>query len=151
MFFDDKYFMEEALKQARIAFEIDEVPVGSVLVKDGKILASAYNQRERLNDPTAHAEILVLREASNKLGSWRLEGSTLYVTLEPCPMCAGAIVLSRVKRLVFGATDAKAGAAGTLMNLLQDKRLNHQVDLTGGILAEESKALLQAFFSKLRN
>jgi tRNA(adenine34) deaminase len=146
MSFKDEYFMREALKQAQIAFEADEVPVGSVLVKDGKILACVHNQRESLNDPTAHAEILVLREASQKLSSWRLDDSTLYVTLEPCPMCAGAIVLARVKRLVFGAFDPKSGAAGTLMNLLNDNRLNHQVEICGGVLEEESKRLLRAFF-----
>lgn len=134
-----------------MAFDANEVPVGSVLIKDGEVVASAHNLREDLNDPTAHAEMLVLRDAAKKLSSWRLDGSTIYVTLEPCPMCAGAIVLARVKRLVFGTSDPKAGAAGTLMNLLNDERLNHQVDVRGGVLEKKSKALLQAFFARLRN
>lgn len=150
MSYQDEQFMQEALKQAQIAFEANEVPVGSVLVQDGEVVARAHNLRESLNDPTAHAEILVLRDAAVKLNSWRLDGSTIYVTLEPCPMCAGAIVLARVSRLVFGASDPKAGAAGTLMNLLSDERLNHQVEVRGGVLEEESKALLGAFFSRLR-
>jgi len=150
MSYQDEYFMQEALKQAQIAFKANEVPVGSVLVKDNKIIACAHNLREGLKDPTAHAEILVLRDAAKKLDSWRLDDSTIYVTLEPCPMCAGAIVLARVKRLVFGTFDPKAGAAGTLMNLLNDERLNHQVEVVGGVLEGESKALLHAFFSRLR-
>jgi len=147
----DEDFMREALKEAQIAFEEDEVPIGAVIVKDGEILAKAHNLREKLNDPTAHAELIAIRLASAKLNSWRLLDTTVYVTVEPCPMCAGAIVLARVKRLVFGATDPKAGAAGTLMNLLDDVRLNHQVEVTGGVLDEESRELLRTFFLQRRN
>jgi tRNA(adenine34) deaminase len=147
----DEYFMREALKEAQIAFEEDEVPIGAVIVKDGEILAKAHNLREQLNDPTAHAELIAIRLAAVRLNSWRLLDTTIYVTVEPCPMCAGAIVLARVKRLVFGATDPKAGAAGTLMNLLNDARLNHQVEITGGVLAEESRELLRTFFLQRRN
>jgi tRNA(adenine34) deaminase len=146
----DEYFMQEALKEAQRAFEVDEVPIGAVIVKDDEVLARAHNLREKLNDPTAHAELISIKSASAKLNSWRLLDTTLYVTLEPCPMCAGAIVLARIKRVVFGAIDPKAGAAGTLMNLLNDARLNHQVEFTSGVLAEESKKLLQSFFSRLR-
>jgi tRNA(adenine34) deaminase len=146
----DEHFMREALKEAQQAFEADEVPIGAVIVKDGEVLARAHNLREKLNDPTAHAELISIKSASAKLNSWRLLDTTLYVTLEPCPMCAGAIVLARIKRVVFGAIDPKAGAAGTLMNLLNDARLNHQVEFTSGVLAEESKKLLQSFFSRLR-
>jgi len=149
--FSDEDFMREALKEARRAFEEEEVPVGAVIVKDGEILARAHNLREKLNDPTAHAELIAIRLAAAKLNSWRLLDTTLYATVEPCPMCAGAIVLARVKRLVFGATDPKAGAAGTLMNLLDDGRLNHQVEVTGGVLEEESRELLRAFFLQRRN
>jgi tRNA(adenine34) deaminase len=147
----DENFMREALKEAQIAFEEDEVPIGAVIVKDGEILAKAHNLREKLNDPTAHAELIAIRLAAAKLNSWRLLDTTLYATVEPCPMCAGAIVLARVKRLVFGATDPKAGAAGTLMNLLDDARLNHQVEITGGVLDEESRELLRTFFLQRRN
>jgi len=147
----DEDFMREALKEAQRAFEEDEVPIGAVIVKDGEILARAHNLREKLNDPTAHAELIAIRLAAAKLNSWRLLDTTVYVTVEPCPMCAGALVLARVKRLVFGATDPKAGAAGTLMNLLDDSRLNHQVEVTGGVLEEESRKLLRAFFLQRRN
>jgi tRNA(adenine34) deaminase len=147
----DEDFMREALKEAQIAFEEDEVPIGAVIVKDGEILAKAHNLREKLNDPTAHAELIVIRLAAAKLNSWRLLDTTVYVTVEPCPMCAGAIVLARVKRLVFGATDPKAGTAGTLMNLLDDARLNHQVEVTGGVLEEESRKLLRTFFLQKRD
>jgi tRNA(adenine34) deaminase len=149
--YPDEYFMQEALKEARRALEEDEVPIGAVIVKDGEILAKAHNWREKLNDPTAHAELIALRLAATVLNSWRLSDTTVYVTLEPCPMCAGGLVLARVKRLVFGATDPKAGAAGTLMNLLDDFRLNHQVEVIGGILEEESRKLLRTFFLQRRN
>jgi tRNA(adenine34) deaminase len=147
----DEYFMRESLKEAQIAFEEDEVPIGAVIVKDGEILAKAHNLREKLNDPAAHAELIAIRLAAVRLNSWRLLDTTVYVTVEPCPMCAGALVLARVKRLVFGAIDPKAGAAGTLMNLLDDARLNHQVEVTGGVLEEESRDLLRAFFLQRRN
>jgi tRNA(adenine34) deaminase len=142
----DEDFMREALREAQRALAEDEVPIGAIIVKDGEILARAHNLREKLNDPTAHSELIAIRLAAAKLNGWRLLDTTVYVTLEPCPMCAGAIVLARVKRLVFGATDPKAGAAGTLMNLLGDVRLNHQVEVTGGVLAEESRKLLRTFF-----
>ena len=143
--------MQEALEEAQKAFEEDEVPIGAVIVRNGEILARAHNLREKLNDPTAHAELIAIRLAAGKLNSWRLLDTTVYVTVEPCPMCAGAIVLARVKRLVFGAADPKAGAAGTLMNLLDDARLNHQVEITGGVLEEESRKLLRTFFLQKRN
>ena len=146
----DEDFMREALKEAQKAFEEDEVPIGAVIVRNGEILAKAHNLREKLNDPTAHAELIAIRLAADKLNSWRLLDTTIYVTVEPCPMCAGAIVLARVKRLVFGAADLKAGAAGTLMNLLDDARLNHQVEITGGVLEEESRKLLRTFFLQKR-
>ena len=142
----DEVFMLEALKEAQKAFDEDETPVGAIVVKDGDILARAHNQREQLIDPTAHAELIAVKAAAAKLSSWRLLDTTVYVTLEPCPMCAGALVLARVKRLVFGAFDPKAGAVGTLMNLLDDARLNHQVEVLGGVLEEESKSLLRNFF-----
>ncbi|MBC8235876.1 tRNA adenosine(34) deaminase TadA [bacterium] len=146
----DEDFMREALKEAQKAFEEDEVPIGAVIVQNGEILAKAHNLREKLNDPTAHAELIAIRLAADRLNSWRLLDTTVYVTVEPCPMCAGAIVLARVKRLVFGAADPKAGAAGTLMNLLDDVRLNHQVEIIGGVLEEESRKLLRTFFLQKR-
>jgi len=146
----DKYFMKKALEQAEKALSQDEVPVGAVLIRGDKIVSEACNQKESLNDPTAHAEILAIKEASQKLGSWRLNGATLYVTKEPCPMCAGAIVQARIEKLVYGAKDDKAGAAGTSFNLLQDKRLNHQVEIASGVRQKECQELLQKFFSKLR-
>jgi tRNA(adenine34) deaminase len=147
----DEYFMQEALEEARKAFAEDEVPIGAIIVQNDEILARAHNLREKLNDPTAHAELIAIRLASDRLNSWRLLDTTVYVTVEPCPMCAGAIVLARVKRLVFGATDPKAGAARTLMNLLDDVRLNHRVEITGGVLEEESRKLLRTFFLQKRN
>ena len=146
----DRHFMAEALAEARRALALGEVPIGAVAVYEGRIIARAHNLRETAHDPTAHAEILVLREAGRLLGDWRLEGVTLYVTLEPCPMCAGAIVLARIPRLVYGAPDPKAGAAGTLMNLVQHDRLNHRVEVRPGVLAEASRDLLRGFFRRLR-
>ena len=142
--------MRRAIESARECGPSEDVPVGAVVVRDGQVLAAAGNARERLRDPTAHAEILALREAAAKLGSWRLDGCTLYVTLEPCAMCAGAIVLARLDRVVFGAADPKAGFAGSLGNLAQDQRLNHRVELTGGVLAEECGELLRGFFRDRR-
>ena len=142
--------MGEALKEAKKAFEKEEAPVGAVIVKDGKIIARGHNQRENLGDPTAHAEILAIREASAKLGRWRLSDCDIYVTLEPCSMCAGAIVLARIHRLIFGTKDPKAGAVGSLMNLLNDQRLNHQVEVKNGILTEECSVLLKNFFASRR-
>jgi tRNA(adenine34) deaminase len=142
--------MRLALEEATRAQDHGDVPIGAVLVRGGQILSHARNERELRNDPTAHAEILVLRDASEKLRSWRLEGTTLYVTLEPCPMCAGAIVLARVPRLIYGAQDPRAGAAYSLYNIVQDPRLNHSVELVTGVLEEESAALLRSFFEGKR-
>jgi len=142
----DQLFMKLALQQAAEAALQGEVPIGAVLVKDGAALVMDHNRREQLSDATAHAELLVIREAGRLLGGWRLPGTTLYVTLEPCPMCAGALVQARVERLVFGTADPKAGAAGTLYNIVSDTRLNHRLSVTGGILEEECALLLQDFF-----
>jgi len=147
---DDEQAMRLALEEARRCLDHDDVPIGAVVTRDGEVLAAAGNQRELANDPTAHAEILALRAASAAAGSWRLEACTLTVTLEPCAMCAGAAVLSRLDRVVFGAADPKAGFAGSLGNLLQDRRLNHAVALTDGVLAEECGDLLRTFFRERR-
>ena len=147
---DHERWMEMALRQAERAFEEEEVPVGAVVVKEGRVIGKGYNQNERLKDPTAHAEIIAITAAANALGDKRLDGCTLYVTLEPCAMCAGAIVLARVPVLVFGAYDAKAGACGTLMNIVEDRRLNHHVHVIPGVLDDKSTALLKGFFGILR-
>ena len=146
----DRKFKEEALQEAEKALALGEVPIGAVIVYEGEIYARGHNLRERGADPTAHAEIVALRAAAARRKSWRLHGMTLYVTLEPCPMCAGAMVNARLERLVFGAFDPKAGAAGTLMNLVQDERLNHRLSVTGGVLAEAAGALLKEFFQRKR-
>lgn len=143
-------WMEFALRQAERAYEEEEVPVGAVVVKDGRLVGKGYNQNERLKDPTAHAEIIAITAAANTLGDKRLEGCTLYVTLEPCAMCAGAIVLARIPVLVFGAYDPKAGACGTLMNIVEDRRLNHSVHVIPGVLDFKSTALLKGFFGTIR-
>jgi len=142
--------MIEALREAARAAEEDEVPVGAVVVHAGRIIGRGHNQRERLNDPTAHAEMLALTAASEARESWRLTGATMYVTLEPCPMCAGALVNARVDRLVFGATDPKAGACGTLYDIPRDGRLNHRMEVVPGVLAEEGGALLTDYFRAKR-
>ena len=142
--------MRLALEEARSAAAGGDVPVGAVIVRGDEILAGAGNAREREQDPTAHAEILALRQASRAIGSWHLEGCALVVTLEPCAMCAGAVVLARLDRLVFGASDPKAGFAGSLGDLVRDGRLNHEVDVTGGVLAEECGEILRAFFAERR-
>ncbi len=142
----DPLWMEEAIREAGQAAEAGEVPVGAVIIRGGEILARARNQVETLRDPSAHAELLAIRSASSALGYQRLSGCTLYVTLEPCAMCAGAIVLARLDRLVFGAADPKTGACGSLMNIVQDGRLNHRVPTTRGIREAECGALLKAFF-----
>ncbi|WP_461368092.1 tRNA adenosine(34) deaminase TadA [Candidatus Darwinibacter acetoxidans] len=142
--------MSEALAEARLALAAGEVPVGAVVVLHGEVIGRGHNRRETANDPTAHAEILAIREAAGKLGSWRLTDADLYVTLEPCPMCAGAIVNARLRRLAFGAYDPKAGAVISLMNLVQDRRLNHTVEVLDGICQSECAALLQEFFRRLR-
>jgi len=145
-----EYWMEKAFREAEIAYEKGEVPIGSVVVFNNTIIGKGHNQTESLQDPTAHAEILAITAAANYLESRRLLDTTLYVTLEPCAMCAGAIVLARIPQLVFGATDAKAGACGTFYNIVQDKRLNHQVDLISGILENKCGLILSDFFQKLR-
>ena len=147
---DDIHFMREALQEAKIAFEKDEPPVGAVIVKNGEIVARGHNLRESLQDPTAHAEMLAIRAAAASSGGWRLSGCTMYVTLEPCAMCAGAIVLARLDRLVYGTDDPKAGAVNSLMNLVSDERLNHQIQTESGILAQECGDLLREFFSRRR-
>lgn len=143
-------WMEEAILEAKKAEAVREVPIGAVIVKDGQIIARGHNLRETSLDPTAHAEMIAIREASAALGAWRLLDCTLYVTLEPCPMCAGAIVQSRVKTVVYGTPDPKAGCAGTLMNLLQEDRFNHRAELVEGVLQERCAALLTDFFRGLR-
>jgi tRNA(adenine34) deaminase len=147
---EDLFYMQKAVEQALMAKEIGEVPIGAVIVKDGEIIAAAHNLRESEKRAVAHAELLAIDEACRKLGAWRLEGATLYVTLEPCAMCAGASVLSRVERVVYGAPDPKGGCAGTLMNLLQDERFNHQCEVTEGVMKEECGMLLTEFFRELR-
>lgn len=148
---EDERWMQEAINQARIAESLGEVPIGAVIVRDGSIVGAGYNLRERDRDPTAHAELIAIRQASEALQAWRLLGCTLYVTLEPCPMCAGAILQSRVERVVYGASDPKAGCVGTLMDLLQDSRFNHVSPWTSGVLHKECSSLLTDFFRRLRS
>lgn len=143
-------WMMQAIEEAKKAERIREVPIGAIIVKDDVIIGRGYNLRETRQDPTAHAEMLAIREASESLDSWRLLGCTLYVTLEPCPMCAGAIVQARIPLVVYGTTDPKAGCAGTLMNLLQDERFNHRTDIIAPVLQTECSALLSNFFKQLR-
>jgi tRNA(adenine34) deaminase len=145
-----QYYMRLALREAERAAEHDDVPIGAVIVRDGEVIATAGNERELRRDPLAHAEILAIGEAARHLGGWRLLNTVIYVTLEPCPMCAGAIVQARIPHLVFGALDDKAGAAGSLYNIVQDPRLNHNVEVTAGVLEDESQALLHEFFSRKR-
>src|SRR5450432_279344 len=146
----DDYFMGEALRQAAKAYEREEVPVGAVVVREGKIIARAFNQVELLKDATAHAEMLALTQAEAALGDWRLTDCDLFVTKEPCPMCAGALVHVRMRRVVFGCADPRGGAAGGLLNLLQNPSLNHQCDVTAGVLRDECAELLQSFFRAKR-
>jgi tRNA(adenine34) deaminase len=150
MMSNDEYYMKLAIEEAKKAERIGEVPIGAVIVQDGRVIARAYNLRETEQRAIAHAEVLAIDEACRVTGSWRLERAVLYVTLEPCAMCAGAIVLSRIERVVFGASDPKGGCAGTLMNLLQESRFNHQAEVASGVLAEECGALLSGFFRRLR-
>lgn len=147
---EDRLWMQEALAEARRAAEIGEVPIGAVIVQGMEIVGRGHNRRECDGDPLAHAEILAIRQAAEKIPGWRLDGCTIYVTLEPCAMCAGALVNSRIDRLVYGAADPKAGYCATLGNLVQDPRLNHRLDVTAGVLEEESAALLRGFFGALR-
>ncbi len=147
----DEKFMQAAIREALAASDEDEVPVGAVVVHQGRIIGRGYNQRERLQDPTAHAEMIALTAAASALSSWRLEACTMYVTLEPCPMCAGAIVQSRLPRLVFGARDPKAGACVSLYSITQDERLNHYVDVVGDVMARDCGAMLTDFFANQRS
>ncbi len=147
----DKKFMREALRQARKAYQIGDVPIGCVIVLDGTIIARGYNRRTHDKDPLAHAEMRAIKKASRKIGDWRLDGCTLYVTLEPCPMCAGAIEQARVDRVVIGCMSPKSGCAGSIVNLLQMKEFNHQAELTTGVLEEECSALMTEFFQDLRS
>jgi tRNA(adenine34) deaminase len=149
-FAKDEYFMRLAIREAERALEHDDVPIGAVVVRDGEVIGAGRNERELRSDPTAHAEVLALREASRTLGSWRILDSVLYVTLEPCAMCAGAIVLARVPRVVYGTTDPKAGAAGSVLDVLGEPRLNHRPQVDGGLLAVECAALLTDFFASRR-
>ena len=147
---DDLHFMEIALSEAARAIAHEDVPIGAVVVREGEVLGAAHNERELRQDPTAHAELLALREAASRVGSWRVLNATLYVTLEPCAMCAGAVVLARVPRVVFGCYDAKAGACGSALDVLGEPRLNHRPHVRGGVLEAESSGLLSAFFTTRR-
>lgn len=146
----DLEFMQMALDQARLAPALGEVPIAAVIVMDGQLLSQVHNFREVWQDPTAHAEVVAIREAATRLKTWRLTGTTMYVTIEPCSMCAGAIIQARVSRLVFGARDPKAGACGSVFNLPSERRLNHRVEVCGGVLELESQELMQTFFRRLR-
>ena len=146
----DEYFMRLALREAERALGHGDVPVGCVVAREGEVIAAAANERELRGDPTAHAEVLALREAATATGGWRLSDAVLYVTLEPCAMCAGAVVLARVPRVVYGATDPKTGAAGSVLDVLSEPRLNHRPEVAGGLLADESAVLLRDFFGSRR-
>jgi tRNA(adenine34) deaminase len=146
----DEYFMRLALREAERAAEHDDVPIGAVVVRDGEVIGTGHNERELRQDPTAHAEVLALREAARALGSWRVLDAVLYVTLEPCAMCAGAIVLARIPRVIYGTTDPKAGAAGSVLDVLAEPRLNHRPQVAGGLLAQECSDILRAFFGSRR-
>ena len=146
----DKIYMSEALKEARKAFDADEVPVGAVIVHKGKIIARAHNQIKLLKDPTAHAEMIAITQAASHLKNERLPNTTVYATIEPCAMCAGAFVLARVKRLVYGASDPKSGASGSIVNITNNRRLNHRIGVTKGLLEKDCAALLKEFFKKKR-
>lgn len=145
-----EFFIKEALVEAKKAFAKGEVPIGAVIVFEEQIIARAHNLKEERQDPTAHAEIIAIREATTRLNTWRLAGCTIYVTIEPCPMCAGALVQARVSRLVFGAWDAKAGAAGSLVNLVQFPQFNHRMEVIGGIMEAECREIMWRFFENLR-
>ena len=148
---DDVTYMKMALSEAHKAAELGEIPIGAVLVLDGEVIAKSHNMRETWQDATAHAETIVIREACKKLNRWRLTGATLYVTIEPCPMCAGAIVMSRISRLVYGSPDSKAGAAESLFNVVSNPALNHMVDVTTGVCSEECTQVMKEFFKKRRS
>ena len=146
----DEYFMRLAIREAERALEHEDVPIGAVVVREGEVIGAAHNERELRQDPTAHAEVLALQAAAHATGSWRVLDSTLYVTLEPCAMCAGAVVLARVPRVVYGTVDPKAGAAGSVLDVLAEPRLNHRPEVSGGLLADDCAALLRAFFASRR-
>jgi len=146
----DEIFMMEALKEAKKAYEKKEVPIGAVIVRNGEVVGRGFNQKETLKDATLHAEISAIKDACKNLGGWRLPGCTMYVTLEPCPMCAGALVNSRIERLVIGTRDLKTGACGSVINIVQMEKLNHQIDVQYGILEEECSDILKDFFAELR-
>jgi len=146
----DERYMRMAIDAALVAEENGDVPIGAVIVHEGRVIARAYNQREQLKDPTAHAEIIALTQAAAALGLWRLHGGTIYVTLEPCPMCSGALVLARLDRLVYGCPDPKTGACGSLYDIVRDGRLNHRLEVTAGVLADDCAGLLQDFFKQRR-
>lgn len=147
---DDEVWMRLALEEAQRAAEAGDVPVGAVVVRAGQVIGRGHNRREQDHDPTAHAEVLAIRAAAEVVGAWRLTGSTIYVTIEPCPMCAGALVLARIDRLVYGAADPKAGAAGSLWNIVQDQRLNHRLEVTAGVLEAECQDIIRSFFRERR-
>jgi tRNA(adenine34) deaminase len=149
-FKSDEFYMREALKLAAKAFEADEVPVGAVVVQGDRVIGRAYNQVEQLKDATAHAEMIAITQANSALGDWRLQDCTLFVTKEPCPMCAGAAMLSRVRRIVFGVKDEKMGGAGSALNIAANPQFNHQIEVVSGLLKDEALALLQSFFQKQR-
>jgi len=150
MLVEDIKLMKEALKEAKIAYSLQEIPVGAIVVYNKTIIARAHNRKEELQDPTAHAEILALQKAARYLGTWHLENATLYVTLEPCPMCAYAMVQARIKRLVFGTSDPKTGAAGSVINIIRNKKFNHQIEMTKNILYKECSLILKKFFQEKR-
>lgn len=147
---EEYVFMREALLEAKKAYALEEVPIGAVVVKDGQVIGRGFNSRERDYDPTAHAEIIAIKAASQLLGGWRLSGCDLYVTIEPCPMCAGAILNARIKRVFFGAKDPKAGSAGSLLNILTDQRFNHQAEVYSGLMEDVCAELMKSFFRRLR-
>ena len=146
----DEGYMRAAIEAAKVALDSGDVPIGAVIVYEGRIVAKGYNQREQLGDPTAHAEMIALTQAAAAVGNWRLHGCRMYVTLEPCAMCAGALVLSRMDKLIFGCKDPKTGACGSVYNIVQDGRLNHELEVSSGLLAEECSQLLQDFFKQRR-
>ncbi|MDF2572320.1 MAG: tadA [Sporomusa sp.] len=147
---DDSYYMGLALDEAKKAYELGEVPIGAVIVIDDQVVASAHNMRERWHDATAHAEVIAIREACAELKRWRLTGATLYVTIEPCPMCAGALIMSRIDRLVYGSPDYKAGAVESLFNVVQNSALNHQMEVVSGVRADECSTIMKEFFRQRR-
>lgn len=146
----DEFYMNLAIEEAKKAADLGEVPIGAIVVLDGEVIAAAHNLRETSQNAVTHAELLAIQDACKRAGSWRLEGAELYVTLEPCPMCSGAILLSRIERVVYGAKDPKAGCAGTLMNLLEDERFNHQSEVVPGVMEEECGSMLSSFFKEIR-